>query len=142
MAILNYTTTISTDRTMGEIQRLLAKNGAREVSIRYDDAGEPTAIRFVLVRDARPLHFQLPNRWQGVYAALQSDKKVQPRYRTVEQALRVSWRIIKDWLEAQLALIEAELASPTEVFLPYAITDDGRTLAERYEDVKLLDCHE
>ncbi|MCH8134806.1 MAG: hypothetical protein IIB77_02370, partial [Proteobacteria bacterium] len=56
------------------------------------------------------------------------------RLRTREQASRVAWRIIKDWLRAQLAIIETEQAEMVEVFLPYAqhpVT--GQTLYEQLE---------
>jgi hypothetical protein len=32
----------------------------------------------------------------------------------------VAWRIIKDWVEAQLAIVEAEQVELVEVFLPFA----------------------
>ena len=46
------------------------------------------------------------------------------------EAARVAWRIIKDWLEAQLALVSAELADLEQVFLPYAQNGAGVTLYE------------
>ena len=42
--------------------------------------------------------------------------QVKPTY---EQACRVAWRIIKDWLEAQMALIQTQQADLAEIFLPY-----------------------
>jgi len=44
----------------------------------------------------------------------------------------VAWRIIKDWIEAQLAIVEAEMVEMAEVFLPYAVTKSNKTL---YQDV-------
>ncbi len=62
---------------------------------------------------------------------LQRDKRVdRPKYRTRAQAARVAWRIIKDWIEAQLALVEAEQVDMVEVFLPYAQVQGGRTVYE------------
>ena len=42
-------------------------------------------------------------------------------------SIKLSWRIIKNWVEAQMALVEADIAEVAEVFLPYAIKD-GTTL--------------
>lgn len=56
------------------------------------------------------------------------NRKITPRLRTMEQASRVAWRIIKDWLAAQLALIKAEMVTLEQVFLPYAQNADGATL--------------
>jgi hypothetical protein len=55
------------------------------------------------------------------------------RLKTREQAARIAWRIVKDWVEAQLAIIEAEMASRPEVFLPYAQTNTGETIFQRFE---------
>ena len=44
----------------------------------------------------------------------------------------MAWRIIKDWIEAQLAIVEAEQAEMVEVFLPYAQNPaTGKTLFEQ-----------
>ena len=48
---------------------------------------------------------------------------------TVEHAERVAWRIVKDWLEAQLAMIEADLVGLDEVLLPFLMSG-GRSLYE------------
>ena len=62
------------------------------------------------------------------------DDKVQRKLKTEEQARRVAWRITKDWVEAQMAIVEAQLASLPEVFLPYAVTNTGQTLFEVTKD--------
>ena len=46
----------------------------------------------------------------------------------------MTWRIIKDWLNAQLALIEVGQAEMAEVFLPYALTNTGQTLFQRFTE--------
>ena len=56
------------------------------------------------------------------------DRRIPPKMRTKEQATRVAWRIVKDWLAAQLAMIEAGLVDLEEVFLPYAQNQAGRTV--------------
>ena len=39
-----------------------------------------------------------------------------------EQVYRTAWRIIKDWVEAQLALLETEMVHFEEVFMPYILS--------------------
>lgn len=51
---------------------------------------------------------------------------------TTEQAARVGWRIIKDWIEAQLALVQTQMVTLDQVFLPYARTNTGETVYQRY----------
>ena len=48
-----------------------------------------------------------------------------------QQAIWTAWRIIKDWIEAQLALVEVTVP---QVFLPYAVLRDGRALTEHVVD--------
>ncbi len=121
MAILNYTTKISSDKTVGEIQSLLGKKGVKSVQIEYDKS-RPTAILFVLHLDSgQNITFRLPCNVEGVLKAMQRDSKIPRSSKTTEQAERTAWRIIKDWTEAQMAIVEAGQAVMEEVFLPYAV---------------------
>jgi hypothetical protein len=49
------------------------------------------------------------------------------------QAIRTAWRIIFELVRAQLALVEVNMVTVPQVFLPYAIMRDGRTLSEHVE---------
>ena len=138
MPILNYTTTISSFRTVSEIQQKLAKAGALSINISYDDKSEPVGLIFVILIRDEYVNFQLPSNWQGVLKAMQKDRSVQKRFKTEQQARRVAWRILKDWTEAQLAIIEAGLATLPEVFLPYAVMQNGLTVYQSFERGKLL----
>ncbi len=129
MAILNYTTKINPAKTVGEIQEILAKHGACSVSTDFDK-GMPVAIRFSVAVGDEILNFRLPSNHQGVYRALCKDAAVPKQYKTQEQSQRVAWRIVKDWVEAQMAIIESGLALLPEVFLPYALAPNGQTLFE------------
>ena len=42
----------------------------------------------------------------------------------MEQAQRVAWRILKDWIESQIALMESGMVCMEEVFLPYMLAGD------------------
>ncbi len=77
--------------------------------------------------------FRLPANIDGVLNAMKRNSKVPRRMVCQEQAARVAWRIVKDWVEAQIAIIEAEMATLPQVFLPYAQTDNGQTVYERFE---------
>lgn len=82
--------------------------------------------------------FSLPANYSGVLRSMKNDKKV-PRHKcNEEQAQRVAWRIIKDWVEAQMAIVQAQLADMAEVFLPYAITKNGNTLYKEVQSNGML----
>lgn len=134
MPILNYTTKISADKTASEIQRKLAEAKAKAILCEYDDDTRLAAMSFQIVTIHGIVSFRLPVNVNGVYRSLQSDKKVTNKYKTKDQATRVAWRILKDWVEAQLAIVEAEMVELTEVFLPYAQNKEGQTVYQALKD--------
>ncbi len=50
------------------------------------------------------------------------------------QSVRTAWRIVKDWVEAQMALVETKMVSTQEVFLPYTVMRDGKTLSQKINE--------
>ena len=139
MPLLNYTTSISADKTIGEIQKLLVRAGARAILANYRDDGTIDALSFQMPVEAGQLvGFKLPCNHEPVLLILERDPKVPNRLKDRDQALRVAWRIVKDWVEAQLAIIETRMVKPEQVFLPYAVTNSGETVFERFESGKLL----
>jgi len=133
MPILNYTTSIATEKTAAEIQKKLARAKAQAVLCEYDDDAVMCAMSFRINTPHGLVFFRLPANTQGVFKALRQDSKVPKRLKTKEQAAKVAWRVLKDWVEAQLAIVEADMADLTEVFLPYAQGQDGRTLYQSIE---------
>lgn len=133
MPIANYSTTTPADKTLMEIQQLLARAGAESVRIDYRD-GIPTALAFLLTIRDQQVAYRLPADADAMLRCLSRDPKVPRSLRTIEQARRVAWRVVKDWLRAQFALVEAEQAALAEVMLPYAVTPSGRTIYEALEE--------
>lgn len=131
MAILNYTTSISSEKTAMEIQQRLVRAKATAVLSEYEDA-VLSHISFKVQTKHGEMAFRLPANIDGVWSALKRDGKVAKSLKTREQAARVAWRIVKDWVEAQIAIIEAEMATLPQVFLPYMQTDKG-TVYECFE---------
>lgn len=43
----------------------------------------------------------------------------------------MAWRILKDWVEAQMALLDIEMVRFEEIFMPYIETNEGQTLYEK-----------
>ena len=133
MAILNYTTKIDSWKTISEIQQLLAKAGASHINIK-NEGSQPAAISFSLLHRDYPLNFLLPCNTNGVLKLLRKEGRVRNELKDGDdaQAARVSWRIIKDWIEAQNALILVDMASMATVFLPYLVVNEkGETLSEK-----------
>jgi NADPH-dependent glutamate synthase beta subunit-like oxidoreductase len=129
--VLNYTTTIDAGKTAAECVALLARHGASRVSIDYA-GGDPQGIAFSVDTRWGMRFYTLPANAEGVFQALgKASRKgnVPPRYVTQAQAAKVAWRILKDWLEAQLAMINAQIVELERVMLPYMVVDEVGTTA-------------
>jgi len=121
MPTLNYTTKIAVEKTAQEINMLLGRHGADRVVISYRE-GRPVAISFSAPGAHGMAAFTLPVNADAMLEVLirQANRREIPRaFATPEQAERVAWRVIKDWLAAQLALIETSMVSLERIMLPY-----------------------
>ena len=134
MPIKNYTTKVDVHKTLGEIHGQLAAHGARKVMFDYDEDGKILAICFSINTPMGERGVRLPSNVEAAYEVLQNqgvrcDKA---------QAERVAWRIVKDWVDAQMAILETEMVKIDEVFLPYLIDRQGNTLYQLYCNNQLL----
>src|SRR5437660_435730 len=140
--IKNYTTDIPVDKTIAEIQKILAQNGARGIAIEYDEQGDIQDIFFKIIVQGKELPFRLPAKAQRVYTALHGSAPQWHHTRYGQtwkaEAERIAWRICKTWLEAQITLINLEQAKIEEVFLPYLILPGKKTLFETMEQNHFL----
>ena len=118
MAIKNYTTTIDVYKSLGEIQGALASHGARKIMVDYDEAGRPVGITFGIETPVGKRGFLLPANVDGVRAVF-AKQKIREQD---GQAERTAWRNVRDWIMAQMAIIESGQVEMEEVFLPY-LTD-------------------
>lgn len=134
MPIKNFTTKVPVDRTITEIQKILVKAKACAILTEYGDNGFPEALSFKVLMNGQYIHFKLPVNISGVTQALKNDKA----YRDDAHARRVAWRIVKDWIDSQMALIEANQAELVQVFLPYAIISNGQTVYHSIKDKGFL----
>lgn len=99
----------------------------------FDEMGEATHIAFRIMTPQGLMAYRLPSNAEGVFKVMRRDSKIPSKLQTKEQAQRVAWRIVKDWVEAQMAIIEAGIVSAEQVFLPYAQTKSGETVYELFE---------
>ena len=134
MPLLNYTTKVNVYTTLGEIQGQLVNHGAKKVVQDYDDDGHLAALSFLIDTPAGPRGIRLPANVDAVHAVLARQKVKCDR----DQAERVAWRIVKDWVEAQMAILESEMVQIDEIFLPYMVDKSGQTLFQAYRNDQLM----
>ena len=130
--LANYTTSVPVTRTVAEVEVMLANAGA--VGIQKKLAGAKIeSLVFVIQQDEVYLRFRLPVNAGACTEILMAGYK-RPRANThkriKEQAERIVWRILRDWIRAQLSIIELGQAELTEVFMPYLLAKGEQTMYE------------
>lgn len=142
--VLNHTTSVGTERTVAEVHRMLADSGAAHVVTQYS-GGLPVGVTIVLGAGSGSRAFRLPVRPEAMGRLLRREweaGRIRSTPRGGREALlsnahahRVAWRVVRDWLAAQLAIVAAEQAELEQVLLPYLLVDgDETTLYDRYLD--------
>jgi hypothetical protein len=137
VSIKNYTTTIDPLKTVGEMEIILAKHGVSRISKEYDGFGGVGALTFTirLPGSESEVPFRLPINTEAVLKILQAESrkgKLRRSFVNEDQAKRIGWRILKDWVDAQLALVQIGMVSIQEVFMPYLYNyQTGKTLFQQ-----------
>ena len=122
------TTKKSQAQSIMEIQGVLKKLGARDVLIKYDDTGDIEAMSFSIQTDNGFLYFQMPIDYRPIWGLARVGRT---KYiKTEEQAKRVALRQVYRWMEVQAAFILTGMVKTEEVFLPYVLVDEKRTMYE------------
>jgi hypothetical protein len=140
MALLNYTMTVEAYKTVSEIEQMLVKHGAKSIMKQFDD-GMITSLSFLINTGVNDIPIKLPIRVDDVLQVLIEQKKMHPKAgikATKDQANRVAWRILKDWIEVQMALLDIGMVQFEEIFLSYIETAGGKTIYEKLEEKHFL----
>lgn len=133
MSIKNYTTTVSAFKTIAEIEEFLAGNDCAFVQKQYENR-EPIGLSFtIFIKPDQPVNYRLPVNWKSTLKIFERDPKITNSMCTKEQASKTSWRIVKDWIVSQIALIQTGAVTMEQVFLPYmVVSKNGKTLFDAY----------
>ena len=149
MFLKNYTSNVPASQTIYRIEQLLIRCGVSGITKEYvSAAGRIGAITFSIQTDGNTpkLTVRLPADVEKAQDALwlnyagndlgedgkmkwKSRKKLK-RADFKEQAERTAWKIIQDWVEVQMSMIQMKQAEYREVFLPY-VWDGEQTIYQR-----------
>ncbi len=140
--LMNYTSEVKPSKTIGELEELLVSAGARNISKDYGDQGQVQAFFFSIPTSRGNVPFRMPCDVDAVYEFLIGQIK-QPQSGTYarvrEQAERVAWRILLDWVDAQLSMIMANQVKPEQAFFAYIIDPrSGVTLFEHMQNQNFM----
>jgi len=123
-------TSVSVEKSRGEIERILTRYGATKFAFFNEECQACIAfeikgkrIRFILPLDSpRAPDFRL-----GRYGKTRPDAQ---RLKLWEQACRQRWRALALAIKAKLEWVETGIVTVEEEFLPYIVTANGKTVAE------------
>ncbi len=129
MSLKNYESRSPLPNIFSAIEKTLSTHGAKQIIRDYDKQGRIISISFVVETSKGVMGIKLPARFDKVEQIF-NEQGI--RYKE-DQPYRTAWATIRDWVDAQMALIDWEMVKPEEVFLPYGITKDGQTYFEALE---------
>lgn len=125
--LMNYTTNVPSEKSIMEIEHLLVGLGARRITKDHAADGVVTAFIFSFpMDDGRYIPFRMPCESDRVATVLlQSYKKFHrdTKKKIAQQANRVAWRIMLDWIKAEHAKILLNQVHPMQPFLSYAYNE-------------------
>lgn len=122
MNLKNYTSTVPASTSMSRIEHYLVNAGASDISKKYDENKTCISITFRMMIKQIPVFFQLTAKVDACYKVLYAEvKRPTPatKQNILSQAERTAWKIISDWVEIQISMVNLEQADLIQVFLPY-----------------------
>lgn len=130
----NYTSTVSVRQSISNIEHKLAVHGASSISKWFDDCGCTAGLCFVLSSNGKTMTYKVPANVDKVEKRFLAKRSRPPRTKEGKeklrkQAERTAWKIMSDWIDIQLSLIEMDQVEASEIFLPY-LFDGNETYYE------------
>lgn len=159
MFLKNYTSNVPASETIANIQHVLLRAGVKTIEMDYGPNHEVVAITFKVQADAKfpPLPIRIPAKVREAQDALWMEyvgtdrlatdgnstaypsQKRKTRKDFLEQGKRTAWKLMQDWIEVQLSLIQLNQVDVMQVFLSY-VWDGKQTFYDRLKgtDFKAL----
>jgi len=128
--IKNYSTNISASKSIQEIIDFLIDINAQSINQIVNKDKQIESITFSIIHNDQTVFYNLKAKPEGAYQYLISERKrfnKDVEKKLTEQSYKVAWRILRDWVYAQCALIKLEQASPLQVFLSFAYDKKSQT---------------
>lgn len=153
MFLKNYTSDVPASQTIFRIQAVLLKAGVSSINMDFSPSQEVVAITFSIQIDAArpPVQIRMPANVEAAQQALWLDyvgtdklsqdgnsvywnsRKKKTRADFLQQGERTAWKLVQDWIEVQISMIQLRQADFVQVFLPY-VWDGKRSFYQSLKD--------
>lgn|SRR3990167_231325 len=132
MGIYARKTSVSSERTVAEIQKTLVRYGAQKFAYMSQDC----AAMVVFEAKNRRVRFVLPlpnpaDRKFTHTSGRDNERSPEAAYKEWEQACRQSWRALLLSIKAKLETVESGIATFEDEFLSYILLPGNKTFGER-----------
>lgn len=131
--------TSTSKNVFNDIQKTLATHKVEQISFSYEKGGNGRieGIEFSIDINGAVYPFRLPARIKNVELVMYGNRRLTQAQK--DQAYRTAWANLRDWISAQMAMIDTGMVKPEEVFLPYMIEHSGnRTFFEAMTENQFL----
>lgn len=126
-----------------EIEKILLKFGAKGIYKEFQGS-RISSLMFYLEKDNQKIPFKIPvsiDKSRAIMQRIVNEGKLPKKFLTeplrTEQGERVTWRVIKDWIDSQLSLLEMQFADAIEILLPYAYdVANNKTVYQKFLENK------
>jgi hypothetical protein len=142
--IKNYTSSVSSEKSVSQIEITLVRHGAKNIFKTYEDKSL-NGIAFTMPINGKDIPFKIPARTANIEKRMLSSIK-KPRKGTIDkikqQSARTAWKILLEWVQIQMTLIDMDQADFMEVFMPYIYDSKSQqTFFDRFKNdgFKLLE---
>ena len=125
-------TTVSVEKSQGELKRLLSRYGADGFMLA--ETRTKAGIQFVIDRRCVKFQLELPDREDFLHTP---DRGLERSAATVrklwEQACRQKWRALLLFVKATLEAVDEGVVDFDQAFMPFTVVDQsGQTFHDRY----------
>jgi hypothetical protein len=140
--VIPYENATSDMRAREEIRKTLSRFGCESIGFMDDNAKHEVLLAF----SHRGQNIQMRVSAKGWAQMWLKENPFNGRRRMsrqeYEEAALAQGRavnsIMRDWIKAQITIIESGIVSFEAVFMPFMLTADGRTIIEKIKDTNLL----
>jgi hypothetical protein len=119
--IKNRTSVVTVSKSITKIEDCLVAHGAKDILKTYVD-GRPNGLAFIINIGESSVPFKIPSRVDRIVSKM-TEKRKRLRKGSIDkitqQAERTAWKILSDWVEIQMTIVDLDQAEIMEVFMPY-----------------------
>lgn len=143
MTSIPYATATSGAAARDEITKLLRRMGCDKIGFMDDYEEKRVLLQFF--HKGKPIRFEASAagwaQWSlrvSPWNSRMRRSKAEYEADALEQGLIAVNSILRDWVKGQIAAVESGLMSVETAFLAHMVTNDGRTVVERFDGKLLL----